>query len=141
MKGGKSVMAQIPLTRWVEQLDAAGLLYRHPSEARVDELPQLLEDHPDQAVFVERVRDCDFPFLANAYASADMCALALDCDPKKVGVEVGERSARHQRAQLGADLQGPLNGGRRCRVRRSFSALGGGSPSTCHSSSTKENRP
>jgi len=56
-------MAQISLKRWVEQLDAATLLYRHPSEVRVDELPQLLEDHPDQAVFAERVRDCDFPFL------------------------------------------------------------------------------
>jgi hypothetical protein len=56
-------MAQISLKRWVEQLDAAALLYRHPSEVRVDELPQLLEDHPDQAVFAERVGDCDFPFL------------------------------------------------------------------------------
>jgi len=88
-------MSQILLSDWVTALDRAQLLYRHPAEARVDELPQILEDHPDHAVFVEHVRDCGFPFLGNAYASAEMCALALDCDPKTAGTEVGTRSAHH----------------------------------------------
>ncbi len=36
-------------------MDRAQLLYRHPAEARVDELFQILEDHPDRAVFVEHI--------------------------------------------------------------------------------------
>jgi len=51
-------MAQKPLKQWVAEVDGAGLLYRHDGEVRVDELPKIMEDHPDQAVFVERVQDC-----------------------------------------------------------------------------------
>lgn len=90
-------MAQTSLKHWVAQLDEAGLLYRHEGEARVDELPQIMEDHPDQAVFVERVRDCAFPFLANAFASAQTSALALGCDRRRVGVDIGERTAESDR--------------------------------------------
>jgi 2,5-furandicarboxylate decarboxylase 1 len=79
----KATVAQMSLKHWVTQLDEAGLLCRHEGQARVDELPQIMEDHPDQAVFVERVRDCAFPFLANAFASAEMCAVALGCDRRK----------------------------------------------------------
>jgi hypothetical protein len=73
--------AQTSLKQWVAELAGAGLLYRHEGEARVDELPQIMEDHPDQAVFVERVRDCDFPFLANAFSSTEMCAQAWCYNP------------------------------------------------------------
>jgi UbiD family decarboxylase len=93
-------MGQGSLKRWVVELDKAGLLHRHDGEARVDELPQIMEDHPDRAVFVERVRDCRFPFLANAFASAEMCALALGCDRRKVAAEIGERNTRHYPAQV-----------------------------------------
>ena len=79
----KATVAQMSLKHWVTQLDEAGLLCRHEGQARVDEHPQIMEDHPDQAVFVERVRDCAFPFLANAFASAEMCAVALGCDRRK----------------------------------------------------------
>jgi UbiD family decarboxylase len=95
-----ATVGQESLKDWIADLDGGGLLYRHEGEARVDELPQIMEDHPDQAVFVERVRDCDFPFLANAFASAEMCALALGCDRTKVGVEIGERTARHYPAEV-----------------------------------------
>jgi 2,5-furandicarboxylate decarboxylase 1 len=57
-------MGQISLRQWIAELDNAGPLYRHQGEVRVDELPQLMEVHPDRAVFVERVRDCAFPVLA-----------------------------------------------------------------------------
>jgi UbiD family decarboxylase len=95
-----ATVGQGSLRDWVADLDRGGLLYRHDGEARVDELPQIMEDHPDQAVFVQRVRDCDFPFLANAYASAEMCALALGCDRRRVGAEIGERTTRHYPAQV-----------------------------------------
>lgn len=96
----KATAAHMSLKHWVAQLDEAGLLYRHEGEARVDELPQIMEDHPDQAVFIEQVQDCAFPFLANAFASAEMCAVALGCDRRKVGIEIGERAARHYPAEL-----------------------------------------
>ena len=93
-------MAQKRLKQWVAELDGVGLLYRHDGEVRVDELPKIMEDHPDEAVFVERVQDCALPFLANAFASADMCALALGCDRKRVGAEIGERTGRHYPAEV-----------------------------------------
>jgi UbiD family decarboxylase len=93
-------MEQMSLRQWVAELDHAGLLYRHQGETRVDELPQIMEDHPDQAVLVERVRDCAFPFVANAFASEQMCALALGCDRNRVGAEIGERAAMHYPAQV-----------------------------------------
>jgi len=96
----KATVEQTSLKQWVAELDKAGLLYRHDREARVDELPQIMEDHPAQAVFVERVRDCDFPFLANAYATPEMCALALGCEPGRVGLEIGERTATPVPAKL-----------------------------------------
>ena len=84
--------AQASLVDWIAALDHAGLLYRVTDEKRVDELPQLMEDHPDQAILVEKVADCAFPFLANAMGSRAMCALALGCDPREVNQEVGRRS-------------------------------------------------
>jgi UbiD family decarboxylase len=93
-------VGQISLRQWVAELDNAGLLYRHQDEARVDELPQLMEEHPDRAVFVERVRDCAFPVLANAFGSEQMCALALGCDRRRIAAEVGERAAAHCPAEV-----------------------------------------
>ena len=48
-------MHQKPLAEYVEQLDKAGLLTRYKDEKRVDELPRIMEDNPDTAVFVEKV--------------------------------------------------------------------------------------
>jgi 2,5-furandicarboxylate decarboxylase 1 len=69
-------------------------------EKRVDELPELIEQNPDTAVFVEKVKDCAFPFLANAYGARSMCALALGCDVKQIGPEISRRSALRQKPQL-----------------------------------------
>lgn len=50
-----------------------------------------MESNPDQAVLVEKVKDSPFPFYANGYGVRAQYALALDCDPKKVGLEIGKR--------------------------------------------------
>ena len=48
-------MPQTSLAEYVEQLDKAGLLTRYGGEHRADELPALMEQNPDTAVFVEKV--------------------------------------------------------------------------------------
>jgi 4-hydroxy-3-polyprenylbenzoate decarboxylase len=93
-------MAQATLKNWIDTLDKAGLLRRYTDEKRVDELPQLMEANPDQAIFVEHVRDCPFPFLANGYSSRAMWGLALDCDPKQVALEVSRRTGLQRKAEL-----------------------------------------
>jgi 2,5-furandicarboxylate decarboxylase 1 len=50
-------MPQTSLSNHVQALDRAGLLTRYLDEKRVDEVPMLMEQHPDIAVFVERVKD------------------------------------------------------------------------------------
>jgi 4-hydroxy-3-polyprenylbenzoate decarboxylase len=93
-------MQQMSLGAWVEALDDAGLLRRYSDEKRVDELAQLMEDNPDRAVLVERVKDCAFPFFANGMESKEICALALGCDPREVSGEIARRSAVHYPARL-----------------------------------------
>ena len=93
-------MPQTSVMQYVEALDKAGLLTRFKDEKRVDELPRLMEDNPDTAVFVEKVKDCSFPFLANAYGARSMWALALGCDFEKVGIEMAERSGLRQKPEL-----------------------------------------
>src|SRR5260370_9210782 len=100
IKERASVTPQISLGAWVQALDDAGLLRRYTDEKRVDELPQLMEDNPDKAILVERVKDCAFPFFANGMQSREICALALGCDPREVSVEVGRRSAVRYPGQL-----------------------------------------
>ena len=85
-------MPQTSLAEYVEALDKAGLLTRISDEKRVDELPRLMEDNPDTAIYVEHVRDCKFPFFANGYGARPMYALSLDCDETKVGLEIARRS-------------------------------------------------
>src|SRR5260370_1495252 len=100
IKERASVTPQISLGAWVQALDDAGLLRRYTDEKRVDELPQLMEDNPDKAILVERVKDCAFPFFANGMPTQEICALALGCDPREVSAEIGRRSVIHHPAQL-----------------------------------------
>ena len=93
-------MPQNTLTEYVEALEKAGLLTRFQDEKRVDELPKLMDDNPGTAIFVEKVKDCGFPFLANAYAVREMYALALGCDIKKVSMEIAERSGLRHKPQI-----------------------------------------
>lgn len=91
---------QTTLTEYVGALDKAGLLTRYIDEKRVDELPALMEANPDKAVFVEKVRDSSFPFLAIAYGARSMYALALGCDESKIGAEIAARSARREKPEI-----------------------------------------
>ncbi len=84
-------MPQQSLRDNIADLEKAGLVKRYTDEKRVDELPMLIEDNPDQAVLVEKVKDCPFPFYANGYGVRAQYALALDCDEKKVGLEIAKR--------------------------------------------------
>lgn len=93
-------MPQANLSEYVEALDRAGLLRRYVDEKRVDELPLLMEENPDQAILVEHIKDSPFPFFANGYASRAMYALSLECDPKDVSAEISKRSDIHYKAQL-----------------------------------------
>jgi 2,5-furandicarboxylate decarboxylase 1 len=78
-------MPQQSLPDFVNAMERAGLLVRITTEKRVDELPQVMEDHPLTAVLVERVKDCEFQFLANAYSNQDQTAWALDCKKSESG--------------------------------------------------------
>jgi 4-hydroxy-3-polyprenylbenzoate decarboxylase len=93
-------MSQISLAAWVQAVDDAGLLRRYPDDKRVDELPRLMEDNPDKAILVERVKDSAFPFFANGLQTPEICALALGCQPREVSAEIGRRSMIHYPARL-----------------------------------------
>ncbi|WP_437222320.1 UbiD family decarboxylase [Planctomicrobium sp. SH661] len=78
-------MPQQSLPDFVNAMEKAGLLVRIHEEKRVDELPQVMEDHPLTAVLVENVKDCEFKFLANAYSNQDQTAWALGCKKSESG--------------------------------------------------------
>ncbi len=83
-------MPQQSMTDFVNDLEKAGLLVRIKEEKRVDELPMIMDSSPDKAVLVEKVRHCEFSFLANAYSNHDQFALALACSK----AELGQKAAR-----------------------------------------------
>ena len=86
-------MPQQSLSDFVDDMEKAGLLVRITDEKRVDELPAVMEANPLTAVLVEKVTDCEFQFLANAYSNQDQTAWALGCDKSETGrrmVELGK---------------------------------------------------
>ena len=93
-------MPRQPLSEHVDVLEKAGRLKRIKDEKRVDELPRIMEDNPDVAVLVEKVKDSQIPFFANGYGVRPMYALALQCEHKDVGIEIAKRSAFRQKPQL-----------------------------------------
>src|SRR5271154_6465671 len=75
---------------FVAAMEKAGLLVRIPEEKRVDELPMLMEQHYDKAIFVERVQGAEFSFLANAYSNHQQYAWALGCTRSEIGGKTAE---------------------------------------------------
>ena len=75
---------------FVAAMEKAGLLVRIPEEKRVDELPMLMEQHYDKAIFVERVQGSEFSFLANAYSNHQQYAWALGCTRSEIGDKTAE---------------------------------------------------
>lgn len=78
-------MPQESLSSFVNALEQAGFLVRIKEEKSVDELPKIMEANPLKAVLVERIKDCKFQFLANAYSNQDMYAWALGCKKNETG--------------------------------------------------------
>lgn len=87
-------MPQQSLSEFVTALDKAGFLVRIKDEKRVDELPQLMDDNPVKAILVEKVKDCDFQFLANAYSNQDMFAWALGCNKNETGEKMAQMATQ-----------------------------------------------
>lgn len=85
-------MPQQSLTEFVRDMEKAGLLVRIAEEKRVDELPAVMEANPLTAVLVERVTDCEFQFLANAYSNQEQTAWGLGCDKTQSGYVMTERA-------------------------------------------------
>ncbi|HEV7734268.1 MAG TPA: UbiD family decarboxylase [Candidatus Binatia bacterium] len=83
-------MPQQSLTEFVDAMEKAGLLVRIKDEMRVDQLPKVMEDHPKTAVLVEKVTDCEFQFLANAYSNQEQTAWALGCTKSESGIRMVE---------------------------------------------------
>jgi len=75
---------------FVAAMEKAGLLVRIAGEKRVDELPMLMEQHYDKAIFVERVEGSEFSFLANAYSNHAQYAWALGCARSEIGARVAD---------------------------------------------------
>jgi 2,5-furandicarboxylate decarboxylase 1 len=80
-----STNRQQSLSTFVAAMEHAGLLVRIKDEKRVDELPQVMEANPMKAVLVEKIKDCEFSFLANAYSNHDQFAWALGCKRDQIG--------------------------------------------------------
>ena len=83
-------MPQQSMTEFVNDMEKAGLLVRISDEVNVDDLPQIMEDHPTTAVLVERVKDSEFQFLANAYSNHEMYAWAMGADKTSTGLRIVE---------------------------------------------------
>lgn len=81
-------MPQQSLSDFVNNMEKAGLLVRIKEEKRVDQLPIVMDQNPTKAVYVEKVKDCQFSFLANAYSNLEQYAWALNCDKSEIGPKV-----------------------------------------------------
>lgn len=73
-------MPQQSLSSYVDDLEKGGFLVRIKDEVSVEQLPLIMEANPLKAVLVEKIKDCEFQFLANAYSNQDMYAWALGCN-------------------------------------------------------------
>ncbi len=82
--------AQQGMADFVLAMEKAGLLTRIKDEKRVDELPLLMEASPERAIFVEKIKDSEFSFLANAYATHAQFAWALGCTNSEIGARISK---------------------------------------------------
>ena len=87
---GAAPRRQQSLSDFVSAMEKAGLLVRITDQKRVDELPKLMEAHPKQAILVEKITDCEFRFLANAYSNHDQYVWALGCKRQEIGSRIAE---------------------------------------------------
>ncbi len=93
-------MPQQSMTDFVNSMEQAGLLVRITEEVRVNDLPSVMEGHPTTAVLVEKVKDCEFQFLTNAYSNHEMYAWAMQCDKTQTGLKINERAKGRIKPEL-----------------------------------------
>ena len=86
-------MPQQSMSDFVNDLEKAGFLVRIKEEKRVDELPMIMDHNTLKAVYVEKVKDCQFSFLANAYSNLEQYAWALKCDKSQIGQAMAKLAA------------------------------------------------
>ena len=84
--------AQQSLPDFVAALDKAGFLVRITDEKRVDEIPKIFEANPTKAILIEKIKDCEFSVLANAYSNQNMYAWAMECDKTRTGLKMVEKA-------------------------------------------------
>jgi 2,5-furandicarboxylate decarboxylase 1 len=93
-------MPQQSLTEFVHDMEKAGLLVRVKEETRVDQLPKLMEDNPLKAVLVEKIKDSEFQFLANAYSNQDQFAWAMGCKKSETGLKMTECATKRFKPEV-----------------------------------------
>lgn len=87
-------MPQQSLSDYVIAMEKANFLVRIREEKRVDEIPRILEENPLKAVLIEKIKDCEFQFLANAYSNQEMYAWALGCKKSETGATMAAMGTR-----------------------------------------------
>src|SRR5271169_1920831 len=85
-----AVRGQQSMPDLVAAMEKAGLLLRIADEKRVDELPVLMEQHYDKAIFVERIQGSEFSVLANAYSNHAQFSWALGCSRSEIGARMAD---------------------------------------------------
>ncbi|MBV9358596.1 MAG: UbiD family decarboxylase, partial [Chloroflexi bacterium] len=83
-------IGQQSLADFVNSMERAGMLTRIAEPTRVDQIAQLLQANPRQAVLIEKVVDSEFQFLANAYSNQDQYAWSLGCTKAETGRRLSE---------------------------------------------------
>lgn len=92
--------SQQSLPDFVLAMENAGFLVRIKDEVRVDQIPKMMEANPTKAVFIEKVTDCEFSVLTNAYSNQDMFAWAMECDRTQTGLQMVARSKLRQKWEV-----------------------------------------
>jgi UbiD family decarboxylase len=90
-------MKQQSMHEFVERLDKINQIHRVKGPVRVDELPSMMEAVKDKALFVEKVKDHNFQFLAGAYSTRAQYADALECEIRELPSKLSEVSTRRHK--------------------------------------------
>ena len=93
-------MPQQTMSEFIEELDKIGQLHRIAEEKRADELPALMDAVHDKAILVEKLKDCDFQFLAGAYSTREQYAHALNCDIREISSKIAELATKRVKPEV-----------------------------------------
>ncbi|MFC4892856.1 UbiD family decarboxylase domain-containing protein [Pseudofrancisella aestuarii] len=83
---------QQSLSSFIQSLEKSNLLIRIKEPKRVDQIPQIMEQNPTKAIFIEKIIDSEFSVLTNAYSNHEMYAQAMECDKTEVPIKLTEKS-------------------------------------------------